>query len=264
MTPLPEGSGTSDARPQQGAQNSIPEATLQSLQQAARRQPGDAAAFHELGLAYGEAGRLQEAAAAFREALRLDPNLAEAHINWGVALLRLGQTDAALRQHRRGVRLWPSASAYYNLGCSLYYKGDWELAIENLQRACRLGPSDADRLSLLGSALFKAERATEAIAAYQEAIRLQPGDGDLYYNLGLACFHSGLLGAAVDAYLQAVRLCPEDHEARFSLGMLLVDDHFLDKEGIIGQGIEEFREAARLKLAAYSPASAPADGTPPA
>ena len=55
------------------------------------REPGDAVAHDYLGIALGESGLAEAAAAAFREAIRLDPRRAEAHFHLGVVLDRLGR-----------------------------------------------------------------------------------------------------------------------------------------------------------------------------
>ena len=63
------------------------------------------------------AGRLSEAVAEYREALRITPDYAIAHNNLGEALLRLGMAADALEQFREAARLDPeNAESRYNIG----------------------------------------------------------------------------------------------------------------------------------------------------
>ena len=64
-------------------------------------------AHDQLGLALLEAGRIAEAADAFRAALRIDPRLAPARDNLGRALIEGGELDEALRWLRRPRRDGP-------------------------------------------------------------------------------------------------------------------------------------------------------------
>jgi tetratricopeptide (TPR) repeat protein len=69
------------------------------------------AGLNNLGSALAAAGRLREAVAEFDEALRLDPDFAEAHDNLAVAYVHLGDLDGAARHFAAVVRLRPDADA---------------------------------------------------------------------------------------------------------------------------------------------------------
>lgn len=59
------------------------------------------------GLDLEAAGRISDAIAAYREAVRVCPALPQAHFNLGVALALQGQTDEAIRAWQRAVWLKP-------------------------------------------------------------------------------------------------------------------------------------------------------------
>ena len=56
-------------------------------------------------------GQYQGAADSYREANRLNPNLAHAHYNLGMALLRLKDPDAAQVEFKEAARLDPKLTA---------------------------------------------------------------------------------------------------------------------------------------------------------
>jgi Flp pilus assembly protein TadD len=66
---------------------------------------------NDLGICLAQAGKSDEAAAQFREALRIAPEFPDAHRNLAVVLLQLGQRDEALLHFREVLRLNPDDSA---------------------------------------------------------------------------------------------------------------------------------------------------------
>jgi Tfp pilus assembly protein PilF len=64
-------------------------------------------AYHNLGWAYFNVGRLQEAEESFRLVLRIDPNMASAHYQLGLVLLKGGRRDGAKAAFRRARELAP-------------------------------------------------------------------------------------------------------------------------------------------------------------
>ena len=61
---------------------------LERLRQAVQQTPDSADAHNELGLALGEAGDLNGAAAELEKATRLAPDFAEAYYNLGITYLK--------------------------------------------------------------------------------------------------------------------------------------------------------------------------------
>ncbi|MFM1903395.1 MAG: O-GlcNAc transferase [Planctomycetota bacterium] len=86
---------------------------------------GGAAAAMTLGRALDAAGRLDEAAAAYRRAVDGDPRSAVAANNLGSVLERTGHLEEAAGAFRRAVRLDPTAPVFhYNLGVVLARQGN--------------------------------------------------------------------------------------------------------------------------------------------
>lgn len=111
----------------------------------------------ELALSYdSQRETLPEAAAAYRRAIELSPGWIEAHINLGVALYLLGETENARGAFAAAVEIDDSNSlAHFNLGCALDELGRLDEAIEHLEIALRLAPNLADAHFNLALALEK-------------------------------------------------------------------------------------------------------------
>jgi len=95
-------------------------------------------------------GQLQEAVADYREALRLDPRLTQAHGNLAVMYNDLGLPDAAADHCRQGLALEPNSAALHaNLATALVRQGRQVEAIAAARRAVELNPQGSGEHSNL-------------------------------------------------------------------------------------------------------------------
>jgi Flp pilus assembly protein TadD len=88
-----------------------PEIEIRRLATLAQRSPSDARAHTCLANALFDAGRLGEAIREYREAIRLDGPLPDAHRNLAYALLDSGHREAAAEAMDRALRLAPGDAA---------------------------------------------------------------------------------------------------------------------------------------------------------
>jgi arylsulfatase A-like enzyme/Flp pilus assembly protein TadD len=79
--------------------------TAKQLAKAAELGLEEAPLFNFLGIAYSHTNRLPRAVEAYKQALNLDPNLAEAHLNLAYAYQRLNQFTDAQREYSEACRL---------------------------------------------------------------------------------------------------------------------------------------------------------------
>jgi Tetratricopeptide repeat/Peptidase MA superfamily len=121
-------------------------------------QNRSAAAAERAGWTAIRVGQAQEAAAAFRDALRLEPRSAESMLGAGLAEFLLGQLDDARQHLETALQVDPSmAEASRLLGYVLYRKGDVDGAIQVYEQALTRGPGDAMIASRLDAWRHEAE-----------------------------------------------------------------------------------------------------------
>jgi tetratricopeptide (TPR) repeat protein len=213
-------------------------------EEALRLNPDLTEAHNNLGKAFNDEGRTREAIAQYEEVLRLKPGIAVAHNNLGSALNAVGRTKEAIVQYEAALRLKPDlAEAHDNLGNALNSEGRSQEAIVQYEEALRLKPDDAQAHADLGFALEKIPgRLNDAIAQYEEALRLKPDDAAAHYNLGNALGDGGRIQEAIVQYEEALRLKPDFAEAHYNLGLA-----WAHRPGRSNDAIAQYEEALRLK-----------------
>jgi len=177
---------------------------------------------YSLGLAYGRAGRFQEAIGEYEQALRTSPDDAWLHCNLGSALVAVGRPQEAIKHFERALRLQPDfAEAHAHLGSVLSTMGDLQDAIWHYEQALRIRPNYAEAHYDWGVALARDGRTTEAIEHYDETLRLKSDHAEAHNALGLALARLGRTQEAVGHWEQALRLRPDCAEAHYNLGVAL-------------------------------------------
>jgi tetratricopeptide (TPR) repeat protein len=102
-----------------------------------------AATLENRGIVHMQARELENAVADYRSAIALDPALAEAHVNLGIALLqRGGQDQAALESQTRALEMKPGKPevALYTRGVAHEMLGNVREAYEDYAAAAALAP----------------------------------------------------------------------------------------------------------------------------
>ncbi len=206
------------------------------------RSKSDFWAHFGLGYVLLGKGRLDEAIAEFREAIRLQPENGAAHHNLAGALHGEGRLDEAIAEFREAIRLQPDrATARHDLATALRQEGRLDEAIAEYREVIRLQPENGAARDNLASALRQEGRLDEAIAEYRRAIRLEPGQARAHIDLGNLLRDKGRFDEAIVEHREAIRLQPDLAVAHNALGWAL------QGEGRLDEAIAEFREAIRLQ-----------------
>lgn len=126
--------------------------------------------------------RDEKAADAFREAINLDPDLAEAHFRLGLSLDALGLENEAEEAYKKAIAKYKKyleanskdAEAHYNLGQTYAGLHLYSEAVREYRQATNLKSDDADMFYDLGVALTKLAQYNEAVAAFSKSIEIDP------------------------------------------------------------------------------------------
>jgi tetratricopeptide (TPR) repeat protein len=190
---------------------------------------GNALAHINLGVAYLNRGRLDEAAFQLEEAIRIHPGSAEGHSALASVRARQEKPEEALELYRAALRLDPASSeTHREMGRLLLELGDATQAQVHLREASALAPGDGDILSDLAATLAQEGRFEEAIARFQEASRSASDPARLQRNWGAALLRQGDMAGAAEHLRETVRLDPDDGDAHYQLGLALANMNQLD------------------------------------
>ena len=161
-------------------------------QTAVAERPANPRAHVNLGKAFYEEERLDEAVGHYRQALQLKPRYALAHTNLGRVLYAQGHSVEAIDHFHRAVQLDPELPlAHYNLARAFHVQRDIDQAIRHYREALRFGPLDAETHNNLGAALAAMGDLDQAIQHFREALRINPDYPGAQANLDRALRSSG-------------------------------------------------------------------------
>lgn len=193
-----------------------------TLENATKQHPGDSLTWLELAKVYRQQQKLPEAIAAARKAAELEPELVDAQVALGAALMDTRDLAGAEAAFRAALREQPDeAEASANLGNVLNAKGDPAGAEKQFQAAVRANPSHP--VARFNYAVFLAgqRRFADAIPHAKEAVRLNPAsleNRDLLGNLYAAARQ---WREAAATYREALKISPNFPRALLGLGTAL-------------------------------------------
>ncbi len=135
------------------------------------------------GNARFDKGDYDGAAAAYSEAIKLDPKNGDAFRGRAAAYRRKRAYGQAIADYSQLLRLDPHSAEVYILRGDVYdVNGDYDKAIADLNEAIRLDPKSASAHWHRGFAYEDAKKLSKAIADFTEAIRLDPNDPEGYFG----------------------------------------------------------------------------------
>jgi tetratricopeptide (TPR) repeat protein len=147
---------------------------------------------NNLGVALLEQFKFDEAAAAFGEALRREPDLGIAQVNLSIALLQNSDFTDARRAAESADRLMPGApQPPYLQGLIAREENRDDDAIRFFERVRQIDPRDTGTAVNLAQIHIQNRRYAQAIALLEPAFDDEPYSVTAAYNLGMALLRSG-------------------------------------------------------------------------
>ena len=175
-----------------------------SGQQSANNSTGPAAVSNDLAANRGQARELLqkgkelyrndqdvEAVEAFQAALKLDPDLAEAHFRLGLGYEALGKQEDAESEYKK--------------------------AVASFKKYLEEHEDDAEAHYDLGQTYAGLAQYSDAIREYRLATKLKDNDPDIYYDLGLAHTKLAQYDAAAAAFKKSLEIDPDYYRAQDAL-----------------------------------------------
>jgi predicted O-linked N-acetylglucosamine transferase (SPINDLY family) len=199
-------------------QDGCPDAALDLIGQAAAAAPEEARHHLGLGQVFQALRRYDEAAAACRRVLHIDPHCADAHFGLGIALQSLHEYDNAIGAYEAAAGLQPAYSAAFNnIGNCQRLRGRPVEAAAAYGQALDFEPDNADAMSNLGTLFTEMGRLEEAVALLQGAVDRRPSM-PYAVNLSIALHRQGNFAAAEAALSRTLDRHADNPEAAFNLG----------------------------------------------
>jgi tetratricopeptide (TPR) repeat protein len=220
--------------------------SIEEMAEALRLRPQSASAHNQYGMVLSRFVELKAARREFEKALELDPLLAEAHVNLSLLLAQSGELMPAGEHLDRAIELQgerrPAAYAHY-LRAKIWGAQDQiDRSIVELMKAVQLRPDYAEAWSDLGGMRRLALDRQGAVEALEKAVALNPHDAIAQYRLGQQYLQDGEAADAIEHLKSALLGDPDDVAALYNLERALRKTGRLDEATHIGRQITELRK----------------------
>jgi tetratricopeptide (TPR) repeat protein len=201
----------------------------QAAHAAIRLAPDLAEAHHLLGEARVGKEDYDGALTAYREALRRKPDAADSHIGVCAVLFAKEKPDEAIPECREGLRLAPN-QVWGNiwLGYALAQKGDYGGSLAALREAGRLQPGLADPHVGSCSTLRSMGDPDGSMLECREALKLSPQHPWAHWQIGHTFMAKSDFAGAEASFREALRLKPDFLHAKIGLCWALGSKNELD------------------------------------
>jgi len=194
---------------------------ISEYKEAIKKNPKDATACHNLGLAYYHSGETKQAIKYYKKALRIDPDNFSTYRKIGFAYDRLSKYKQAIKYYEKAVEIKPDdPMTYYNIGVAYGFLRQHKQAIKSYEKALEKDPNYASAYNNLGFSYTQLGRHEEAIKYYEKALQIDSLKDNAYYNIGFANSELNRHEEAIKYYEKALQVNPNYANAYYHLGAI--------------------------------------------
>jgi predicted O-linked N-acetylglucosamine transferase (SPINDLY family) len=166
------------------------------------------------------AGRLEDARDFFIRASERAPDYSSAHLNLGIVLAQLGETEGAKHAYEKVLQIdKENPFGYYNLANLYYQNGDLLRAERLLQDSLYYMPKFPEARVALANVLEALGRHADALIELNLALDANPDYVGALYNFGLFANHLRRYEDAEDALNRLLDIDPNNLEAMQALAI---------------------------------------------
>jgi tetratricopeptide (TPR) repeat protein len=219
-----------------------PDDAVNTLQAVLKTDPENAVAHYQLGLALDQVGNLNRAETEWRNAVRIRPDIAEAHRALAGVAIHRGDANGLAQEADQIISLQPAAPDGYLLrAVAEIDRKQFPVAEEYIKKSLAREPHNAAAYVQMGNLRVAQNRSAEAQKAYQQALDEDPNSTDALggvLNVDLIQKQPDRAIATVKTQLSRY---PKNAGFHIMLGQLLMDQK-KDLAGAEG----EFKQALDL------------------
>lgn len=174
-----------------------------------KQHPNFAPAIKLKGMLFEQAGRSEEAAAAYEEALRLTPNDPDLLLELGTYHLHAGQKEEAIRLLEQCVRILPGdGDAQFYLAQAYHLNGQNDLALSAIRRAVKAEPDNPSIWQKYGELLCDTGEQKAALTALLKAQHADTSLPMIDYDIALTDYRLTDFKAALPYAVRAAASQP--------------------------------------------------------
>ncbi len=192
---------------------------LDVLEKGLQNVPASPTLLLQKGILLALEGDRENAERTLRSAAAVKPSWALPLLAVGILQLESGRVDEAAATFRQATETWPrDESAHYLYGLTLTRKADEgsrTAALAALARALALNPNDARARILLGQTYVTAGRTQEGVRELRRGLQSDPRNATGLYQLSLACRKLGQ-AAEADKYMSEFRSLKSKDDSQHS------------------------------------------------
>lgn len=203
------------------------------------------------GQRYMENGNYSAAVMEFADAIRIDPNFAEAHRRLADIYMKMHQPDRAYQEFSELFQLRPDdVQARLAMTTLLISNRRFSEAQEQTKLLLGQRPNDPAVHALISSLLAEEGNTQAAIREMEKTIALSPGEWPPYLSLALLQWKSNQPVAAEANLKKVIALNPHAAQPRVLLGT------YYESQGRLDDAEQQMREAMAIDTASMDPRQA--------
>lgn len=192
-----------------------------------------AKSYYKDGVTYLKEANYEQARDNLKQATVKNPNRAQYCIDYGLALIKTGDFDMALKEFDKAIMnkdnlivKQNNKSAYRGKGITYFEMASYDKAIKEFDLALEISELPELNMDILyykGSSEEKAGKYEDAIKTYEAILNEQSKDGELYGKRANLYSYLGNYEKALTDYEKALSLEPNDYDLYFGKYFILMD-----------------------------------------